>query len=276
MLSALKKSIKSGLAHHGIRIQLGHDWSKVEEFIPFRETLAAAQAEGMQVGDWIDARMNGIPGASQGTIERMAAAGVFAGARAIAEIGPGSGRYLYRAIELAKPERYEVYETAEEWATWLAETYPITVQPTDGATMAATPDASVDLAHAHKVFSTIPFIASIRYWREMVRTTKPGGYIVFDCMTEQCLSPELIGVWAERALTISSYPAAMPAATAAAETASAGLDSASLSIAVTRPTATTIRVTVTYDAQLMTTLIADLLGGINTITLEAAATMNVE
>jgi hypothetical protein len=65
------------------------------------------------------------------------------------------------------------------------------VQPTDGMRMASTAGASVDLARAHKVFSTIPFIATCLYWIELLRVTKPGGFIVFDCMTEGCVTSEL-------------------------------------------------------------------------------------
>ena len=47
----------------------------------------------------------------------------------VVEIGPGTGRYLARVRELAKPRRHVVYETAEDWRVWLAAEYGVETPP---------------------------------------------------------------------------------------------------------------------------------------------------
>ena len=77
----------------------------------------------------------------------------------------------------------------------LAREYKLVSQPTDGRSLGSTPDGSCDLVQAFKVFSSVPFRATIRYWPEMVRVTRPGGFIVFDVMTEDCLPLETVEKW---------------------------------------------------------------------------------
>ena len=104
-----------------------------------------------------------------------------------------------------------MYETATPWAAYVASEYGAVVQPTDGCSLRATATESMDLAQAHKVFSTIPFIETCRYWPEMARVTKPAGYVVFDIVTEDCLSAETLRIWANSTVPNgSSYPAIMP------------------------------------------------------------------
>ncbi|WP_210264933.1 methyltransferase domain-containing protein [Bradyrhizobium archetypum] len=97
---------------------------------------------------------------------------------------------------------------------YLTKKYPVLSQPTDGTSLQATPTSSIDLLQAHKVLSTVTFVTTAGYWCEMDRVLKPGGYIVFDAMTERCLSPATIEAWARRGIpSRSSYPAAMPSET---------------------------------------------------------------
>jgi hypothetical protein len=163
------------------------------------------------VGDYIDSVMNRAPGMTQETIDRLAAMEVFSRDvdRAL-EIGPGSGRYLEKVLKLCSPRRYEVYETAADWADYLGRRYPVIVHPTDGRSLAATTTESIDLAQAYKVFSTIPFIATCRYWSEMARVVRPGGACVFDVMTENCLPPSMVDSWASSGIENGSFPAAVP------------------------------------------------------------------
>lgn len=212
ILKALAATTNLALAPVGLKLsRSGHDWGDVSTFIPFEQTMAEAEKSGLPLGDYIDARQ-GIAGATQATINEMKNLGVFEQPRnAILEIGPGSGRYLEKTLRECSPERYEVYETAPEWAAYLTKNYPVVSQPTDGTSLRATPAASIDLVHAHKVFSTVTFATSAGYWCEMDRVIKPGGYIVFDVMTERCLPPAAIETWAGRGIpSHSSYPAAMP------------------------------------------------------------------
>jgi hypothetical protein len=208
----IKQAANTVLAPLGVKVTGRHDWTNVASFIPLKETLEAAKRAGLSVGDYIDTVMNKIPGATQSTIDQMAAFGVFSRPiQSIVEIGPGAGRYLEKTIRLCSPSRYEIYETAAPWWAFLVKEYGVVAQPTDGCSLRATATESVELAQAHKVFCTIPFIETSRYWPEMMRVTKPNGYVVFDLVTEECLDAELMDLWAASGIVDgSSYPAVMP------------------------------------------------------------------
>jgi hypothetical protein len=212
MTSVIRTAVKRSFSRVGIEIRRTgtHDWGDTTQFIPFESTLKAAREAGISVGDYIDAVMNKIPGATQTTIDGMRSLGVFAGKiSTVVEIGPGSGRYLEKTIQACSPERYEIYETAEPWALYVEKTYGAVRQPTDGATLSATLSASADLVHAHKVFSSVNLVPTLGYWREMARVARPGGFVVFDVVTEACLSAEIIDRWIDSPRS-GAYPAAMP------------------------------------------------------------------
>lgn len=166
----------------------------------------------MSVGDYIDDVMNGTPGATRATVDALRTRGVYAdGPDTVLEIGPGSGRYLERTLKECSPRRYEIYETAAPWARHLVETFGVVARPTADSSLAPTPDGSVDLVQAHKVFNTVTFLCASRYFFEMARVTRPGGRIVFDVMTENCLDPAAVRTWATKGGTgHGSYPAALP------------------------------------------------------------------
>ena len=211
--SLAKRGLNSLLAPVGLKVaRLGSpETDDVRDFIPLDETIAAAARAGLSVSDYIDTVLNDIPGATQNTIDEMSRLGVFSSPiKAVVEIGPGSGRYLERTISVCSPARYEIYETSAAWAGYLASTYPLLNQPTDGRSLGSTPDRSVDLVHAHKVFSTIPFLPTCTYWSEMARVASAGGYVAFDIMTESCLDAETVDEWVRSETQHGSYPAAMP------------------------------------------------------------------
>ncbi|MDX3312412.1 methyltransferase domain-containing protein [Streptomyces sp. ME08-AFT2] len=211
--SAWKSGVKRLVGRTGFDIvRSGNNLGGVDDFIPFEATMRAARAAGLSVGDHIDTVMNGTPGATQATIDELRALGVFAaGPATVLEIGPGSGRYLEKTLKECSPDRYEIYETAAPWAGYLVDTFGVLARPTEGSSLAPTPDASVDLVQAHKVFNTVTFLCAARYFFEMARVTRPGGRIVFDVMTETCLDPATVGTWATQGGTgHGSFPAAMP------------------------------------------------------------------
>lgn len=214
----IKQAVDRAIAPFDVQLvsKRAHDWSDVSNFVPFTDTIEAAKRAGMSVGDYIDSVMNNIPGASQGTIDKMSSLGVFSGRiQSVLEIGPGSGRYLEKTLKACRPTRYEIYETAAAWADYVSQQYGVIRQRTDGRSLAATATSSIDLAQAHKLFSTIPFIATCRYWLEMARVTKGGGYVVFDIVTDECLDRDAVELWAASGIANgSSYPAAMPRAVA--------------------------------------------------------------
>lgn len=208
-----KSMLNAALAPLGIKVSRtsGHDWNDVANFIPFSKTMDAAEAAGMTVGDYVDAVRNGIPGASKQTIEKVASLGVFSGeAPSIVEIGPGTGRYLERTLNVCKPSRYEIYETAGPWADYIRDNYPVVVQPTDGYSLSATGTDGVDVVQAHKVFSTVPFIVTCCYLHEIARVVRPGGWAVFDVVSEHCLGGDAMQLWANSGIRNGSYPAIFP------------------------------------------------------------------
>jgi hypothetical protein len=189
----------------------GHDYSDDREYIPCQQTIAAAESSGLSVGDYIDEVINKIPGATQATIDGMKRLGVFAHRITnVVEIGPGSGRYLEKAMAECSPTRYEVYETAGPWISYLENKYPVVMQPTDGLSLHATPDCSVDLVHAHKVFCGVPSHTTFTYWTEMARVCRSGGHAVFDILTEACLDLSTLQKWVDHPSGYLAYPAVIP------------------------------------------------------------------
>jgi len=212
-MSAVKSGVKRLLGRAGFDIvRSTTPQGGVDDFIPFEATMRAARAAGLPVGDYIDEAMNGTPGATRSTIDELRARGVFAAAPdTVLEIGPGSGRYLEKTLKECSPSRYEIYETAAPWANYLVDTFGVVAQPVTGFSLDATADDSVDLVQAHKVFNTLTFLGTCRYFFEMARVTRPGGRIVFDVMTEGCLDPAAMRAWARQGgAGHDSFPAALP------------------------------------------------------------------
>jgi hypothetical protein len=167
------------------------------EYISFNETLAAAQAAGLSVGDYIECKhLTGKQSALDQTMDGLGSLGVFGGPiERICELGPGSGRYLERITARCQPRAYEIYETSAEWRNWLVERHSVVAKSCDGRTLAETESDSVDLVHAHKVFPGLPFLVTASYFREMARVVRRGGWAVFDIMTEACFTPEHLDAW---------------------------------------------------------------------------------
>jgi SAM-dependent methyltransferase len=203
-----KRTVNGQLARLGLEVRR----QGIEKYIRFERTIKAAKAAGLTLGDYIDNVMNNTPGATQATIDAMRDAGVFASnPRTVLEIGPGSGRYLEKTLAECTPSRYEIYETAELWAEYLVDHYPVLLQPTNGTHLKATADNSIDLLQAHKVFNGVTFLTTIRYFAEIGRVVRPGGWAVFDALTETALDIETVHAWRTRGGSgHDSYPAPLP------------------------------------------------------------------
>jgi hypothetical protein len=212
-LRAIKSAVNKSLAPIGMRITRtdDHDWNDIANFIPFERTLERASIAKMSIGDYVDTVMNGVPGSSQSTIDKMASLGVFSEPMGtVVEIGPGTGRYLEKTLTAGRPSRYEIYETAGPWSAYLVREYNVTLRRTDGYSMTDTADSSADMVHAHKVFSSVPFMVTCCYWHEMARVIRPGGWAVFDVVTERCLSADAMLTWARSGIRNGPYPAVIP------------------------------------------------------------------
>jgi hypothetical protein len=180
-----------------------------EDFLPFKATLAGAKGAHLSLCEFIDAKYN-EPGATQATIDHIAQLHVYDGEiRTICEIGPGSGRYLEKTVEACHPAHYEIYETAEPWRDYLVRQHHVIARPTDGRSLAATPTASIDLIQAHKVFVATPFVTTMSYFREMIRVARPGAYLIFDIVTEACVTSTIVERWIS-SIRGGVYPAVIP------------------------------------------------------------------
>jgi hypothetical protein len=60
--------------------------------------------------------------------------------------------YVEGTLARGQPSFYEVYEPSRDWREWLGGEYPAVVQPANGARLSETPDRSIDLVQARKVF----------------------------------------------------------------------------------------------------------------------------
>jgi hypothetical protein len=209
-VAKIKSLLNKALAPFGVKITRAetesHNWTDTANFIPFEPTMKAARQAHLTVSDYVDSVMNKLPGSSQHTLDKMASRPT----PVVVEIGPGTGRYLEKTLKYGNPSRYEIYETAGPWASYLTKTFNLILQRTDGYSLADTPDASVDLAHAHKVFSSVPFMVTCCYWQEMVRVVGSGGWVAFDVVTERCLDNDAMRMWASSGIRNGAYPAVMP------------------------------------------------------------------
>jgi SAM-dependent methyltransferase len=126
----------------------------------------------------------------------------------IVEIGTGAGIFLNQVIQQLSPCDYESYEPSADWSAYLSARYGIISHPSNGQTLAFTKDDSVDLCFSNGVFVYIPFFYTVRYWLEIIRVLRPGGYLIFDVFTEECMSGEYIKKWT--ASTDNDYPVLIP------------------------------------------------------------------
>lgn len=166
--------------------------------------IAQARRRGMSPGEYLE-ELFGRPGRARDIVGRMREKGALSErVRTVCEIGPGSGLYVEHVLRHAPVTRYEIYEIDRGRSAYLAAQLPVVAQPADGETMRATSSSAIDLVHAHGVFVTLDFLTSCSYFREIERVTAPGGHVVFDIMTEDCLDDRAVQSWLQTPLR---YPA---------------------------------------------------------------------
>ena len=169
--------------------------------------IKQARERGVSPGELLE-EMFGKPGRAAEIVGRMTACGALSDrVRRVCEIGAGSGLYVERTLQVTPVSRYEIYEIAPVRAAFLASTFPVVIQPADGETLRATPDRTIDLLQAHGVFVTLDFLTSCSYFREIDRVVAPGGHVVFDIMSEECLDDDALDSWVKTRLR---YPSLLP------------------------------------------------------------------
>ena len=169
----------------------------VKTYISARKTMAAARKAGLPLGAYID-QTYAEPGATPDLVREMLKISDLSGkCETVCEIGPGSGRFAEIIIDTLHPDAYEIYETARDWMPRLRQLPNVVVRKCDGHTLSPTPDASVDLVHAQKLFSYLEFYAVVGYLDEMARVVRPGGTVAFDVATEDCIDEATALAWAK-------------------------------------------------------------------------------
>jgi len=180
----------------------------IGSYIDAAATVAAAKAKGQTVCQYVETLWN-QQGCTARVIEEMKRTECFVGLKNVVEIGPGTGRYLDFVLKEAKPTRYEIYETADDWAGWLAQTYSPAVvrQHANGRSLSETRNQSCELVHAHGVFVYLSLLNSFEYFAEICRVLSPGGYLVFDFLPAKDFDEPTINRWLR---TENRYPVVLP------------------------------------------------------------------
>ena len=167
----------------------------IKDFLPARKIMAEARKAGLPLGTYMD-QTYAKPGATAETVRAMLKlADLQDRCETVCEIGPGSGRFAEEIIATLHPARYEIYETAKDWLPRLSQLPNVVMHNCDGRTLAQTPDGSVDLVHAQKLFTYTEFFATAGYLAELARVVRPGGAAAFDIVTENCLDEDTVREW---------------------------------------------------------------------------------
>ncbi len=205
----MKQIIKKIINKTGFDIVKNTTISKKKQgnYISCEETVKAAREQGLSVCDYVEKIWN-QKGATQTVIDQMQKVGCFDNIASVLEIGAGTGRYIEKILKQSSEiKNYMSYETAEDWAWWLEETYNITRREPDGYTLKSEADNSIDLIHAHGVFVYLPLIHSFKYFNEMLRVASKNSYIVFDFYPTQYFDIPMINKWIDAK---HYYPVVLP------------------------------------------------------------------
>ena len=172
-------------------------------YIDAKETVKKAKKAGLSICKYLESQEDdqGKAGRRDRIINRIKAIGVFDNCINICEIGTGTGMYLEKVIEFARPKRYEIYEIADDWVEYLRKTYAkkgaleLVFHNADGVSLKETLKNSCDLVHAHGVFVYLPLVQTFKYLHECARVCKEGGFIIFDCYLDKSFDYETIKKW---------------------------------------------------------------------------------
>lgn len=180
---------------------------KIGGYISAEETVTQSKKNEQSVCDYLETLWN-QKGATQKVIDNMIECNALQkNCNNIVEIGTGSARYLDKIVKNTTYSSYQSYETQKDWADYIGKEYNVESIHSNGYSLDYTNDNEIDLLHAHGVFVYLPFLISMRYFYEMVRVVKLGGYIVFDCYDETTMEEENLISWLN---SIDVYPVLIP------------------------------------------------------------------
>ena len=174
--------------------RFGHMKHPFSGYIRANTTIRAANEQRLSICDYVE-QLWDEKGVTEMVIDKMNQCGVLDHAQKICEIGPGTGIFLEKTLKSCTTPEYVFYEVADDWSNYLEKTYPVKRRNADGQTLKDETDFSCDLVHAHGVFTTIHFLYSFNYMKEMIRVTKRSGYIVFDFFCEDSMSGKYLEQW---------------------------------------------------------------------------------
>lgn len=198
IISLIKKIAKNYLRKLGYSIS-----SSSSGFIDTKITINNAKKAGLSVNDYIELTVDNPlkKGRRDRVILKLQQAGILTSINRVCEIGPGTGRYLEKIIELGKPNFYEIYETHSGWENYLKSVYQglngcsVIINSADGVSLRNTQNASCDLVHAHAVFVYIPLINVLKYLKECIRVCKKNGFVVFDYFPAEDFDTNIANKW---------------------------------------------------------------------------------
>jgi SAM-dependent methyltransferase len=119
----------------------------------------------------------------------------------VLEVGPGTGRFTNKILELLNPSKYYVIETSKPWRKYLMKKFgsnpttqffaPI---PT-GHDFSSIESNSIDLLHGHGVFVYLNHVTMYSYLLESIRVIAPGGYLYLEYFSIEKCTSEILDNW---------------------------------------------------------------------------------
>jgi SAM-dependent methyltransferase len=195
--SIVLKTFKKTVQKYGYSLT-----KNVQHYIKAEEITRQSRIKGLSVCDYVESLNidKRKIGKRDRVIHKMESLNLFLGAKNICEIGTGTGMYLEKTIEKAPVQKYEVYETDQDWNKYLVLEYKtkiehLIIHNADGISLYQTKSDTIDLVHAHAVFVYLPIINNYVYLKECVRVCKKDGYIVFDVISDDMFSEEAAKNW---------------------------------------------------------------------------------
>lgn len=184
MKQLIKKIFQKYLLKKGLQITpIGEGYFSPGDVVP------KAEAANLSLAEYLENNNIGGVGRRRDTIVAAIAESVLIRNASLLEIGTGTGMYLEKLYKEFKCTNYEVYETNWQWVDYLKKHYAgyenIKFRPADGKSLSYTPSETIDIVSSHGVFVYLPILVSINYLHEMYRVCKKGGYIIFDCFTDE-------------------------------------------------------------------------------------------
>lgn len=171
-------------------------------YINAKEIVQMAKIKNLSVCDYLESLNTDKKkiGRRNRIISKMEGLGLFSNAKNICEIGAGTGMYLEKIIEKAPVQKYEIYETDNDWKKYLNIEYKnkinqLIIYNADGVSLGQTKSNTIDIVHAHAVFVYLPIIDIYNYLKECVRVCRNGGAIVFDVISDNEFNIKVAENW---------------------------------------------------------------------------------